>query len=323
MNMLRKVTVLRRRCGRNWRRAWAVAVAGSLAAAVSLAAAPAADAATAGSAGRPTRGIDISAYQHANGAIKWRVLARQGIRFVAIKVTEGTYYTNPYYRSDARAAARAGLAVMPYVFANPAAAGGAATASFAIRAAHYGRSRAELPLVVDLENDPYSRSNCYWRSSKRTIAWIAGFTTRTRALTGKWPIIYTTDDWWKQCTRSTGRFSADALWLADYQAGSPRPPRTWHRWAFWQYSAEGFLAGIGWTDLDYYRPDADLPSLHPAARPKPSRKPSHKRRPKQQLKKNKHNDKPKRKHKPKPKRAAASKSVTNHQILAYSHHSGW
>jgi GH25 family lysozyme M1 (1,4-beta-N-acetylmuramidase) len=323
MNMLRKVTVLRRRCGRNWRRAWAVAVAGSLAAAVSLAAAPAADAATAGSAGRPTRGIDISAYQHANGAIKWRVLARQGIRFVAIKVTEGTYYTNPYYRSDARAAARAGLAVMPYVFANPAAAGGAATASFAIRAAHYGRSRAELPLVVDLENDPYSRSNCYWRSSKRTIAWIAGFTTRTRALTGKWPIIYTTDDWWKQCTRSTGRFSADALWLADYQAGSPRPPRTWHRWAFWQYSAEGFLAGIGWTDLDYYRPDADLPSLRPAARPKPSRKPSHKRRPKQQLKKNKHNDKPKRKHKPKPKRAAASKSVTNHQILAYSHHSGW
>jgi GH25 family lysozyme M1 (1,4-beta-N-acetylmuramidase) len=364
MNMLRKVTVLRRRCARNWRRAWAVAVAGSLAAAVSLAAAPMADAATASSAARPMRGIDISAYQHADGPINWRVLARQGIRFVAIKVTEGTYYKNPYYSADVRSAARAGLAVMPYVFANPDAAGGAATASFAIRAAHYGRGRAELPLVVDLENDPYSRSNCYWLNSRRTVAWIAAFTARTRALTGVRPIIYTTDDWWKECTRSTGRFRADALWLADYNAGSPRAPRSWRRWAFWQYTDEGFLTGIGWTDLDYYRPVTALPSLRPAARSKPRPKPKHKlklklkrqskpkrrssdkRRPKDKRQsKDKHRpnhlrkdkskpehrskhprkDARKDKHRPKPKhkRAATSKSVTNHQILAYSHHSGW
>ncbi len=218
MNKLRRVTVLRRRRGRNWRRAWAVTVASSLAAAVSLAAAPMADAATTSSAGRPLRGIDISAYQHADGPVNWRLLARHGIRFVAIKVTEGTYYTNPYYWSDDRGAARAGLAVMPYVFANPGAAGGAATASFALRAARYRRGSAVLPLVVDLENDPYSRSNCYWLGSRRMVAWIAGFTTRTRALTGVWPIIYTTDAWWKQCTRSTGRFGADPLWLADYNA---------------------------------------------------------------------------------------------------------
>jgi GH25 family lysozyme M1 (1,4-beta-N-acetylmuramidase) len=239
------------------------------------------------------RGIDISAYQHKDGPINWRLLARQGIRFVAIKVTEGTYYTNPYYRSDARGAARAGLAVMPYVFANPDAAGGAATASFAIRAARYGRGRAQLPLVVDLENDPYSISNCYWLGGRRMIAWIAGFTTRIRALTGKWPIIYTTDDWWKQCARSTRQFSADPIWLADYNAGWPRVPRAWDRWSFWQYTDEGFLPGIGWTDLDYYQPVTDLPSLHPAARAKPKPKPKRKPKPK-----------PKRKPKPKPKRGS-------------------
>ena len=292
-------------------------VVGSLAAAVSLAAAPMAVAATASSAGRPLRGIDISAFQHADGPINWRLLARHGIRFVAIKVTEGTYYTNPYYRSDARGAARAGLAVMPYVFANPGVAGGAATASFAIRAARYRRDSVALPLVVDLENDPYSKSNCYRLGSRRMVAWIAAFTTRTRALTGVSPIIYTTAAWWKECTRSTRRFSTDPLWLADYNAGRPSAPRTWGRWAFWQYTDEGFLPGIGWTDLDYYQSDAELPSLRPAARPKPRHKRPSKHKTKSKHKgkskhnrpsKNKHRPKPKHKHRPKPKPKVKHKS---------------
>ena len=298
-------------------------MAGGAAAAVSLAAAPIAGAATAGSAGRPLRGIDISAYQHADGPINWRLLAREGIRFVAIKVTEATYYTNPYYWPDSRGAARAGLAVMPYVFGNPDAAGGAATASFAVRAARYRRDSAELPLVVDLENDPYAKSNCYWLSSRRMVAWIARFTTRARALTGLWPVIYTTDAWWKQCTGSTGRFAADPLWLAAYDTGAPGAPGSWGRWAFWQYTNEGSLPGIGWTDLDYYEPVTDLPSLRPAARPKPKhkrqskdkRRPKDKRRSKDKqrskgkhahrskhLRKGRRNDK--RKHAPKHKRSS-------------------
>ena len=34
-------------------------------------------------------------------------------------MSEGTYYDNPYYASDAEQAASAGLFVMPYAFANP------------------------------------------------------------------------------------------------------------------------------------------------------------------------------------------------------------
>ncbi len=77
----------------------------------------------------PVRGLDISSYQHTRKPIDWRMLARHGISFVAVKATEGTYYRNPYYRSDVRAAAAAGLVVMPYVFANPASAGGAPPAA--------------------------------------------------------------------------------------------------------------------------------------------------------------------------------------------------
>jgi GH25 family lysozyme M1 (1,4-beta-N-acetylmuramidase) len=308
MNKLRKVTVQRRRRGRNWRRAQAAAVAGGLAAAVSLAAAPLAGAATAGSAGRPLRGIDISAYQHADGPVNWRLLARQGIRFVAIKVTEATYYTNPYYRPDTKAAARAGLAVMPYVFANPDAAGGAATASYAIRAARYRRDRAELPLVVDLENDPYAKSNCYWLSSTRMVAWIARFTARARALTGRWPVIYTTDAWWRQCTGSTGRFGADPLWLAAYDTGWPSAPGAWGRWAFWQYTDAGSVPGIGSTDLDYFEPAAGLQSLRPAARPHPRHQRQSKRHSKQPRKgsRKESSRKEKRAHPPKHKRHSAA-----------------
>jgi len=258
--------------------------------AVALTASPAFAAAHARSAAGPERGIDISAYQHADGPIDWTELARHGIKFAAIKVSEGTYYTDPYYQSDARAASRAGLAVLAYAFADPDRAGGAATASFAVRAARDQRTSGALPLVVDLENDPYATSDCYWLGRDRMIAWIAGFARRARALTGSWPIIYTTAAWWQECTGSTGRFSRDPLWLAAYNGGSPTAPSPWSRWSFWQYSEQGYLPGIGWTDLDYFQSASGLPALHRSSDRKPKHR--HKRRSKHQPKHEK-KDRPK------------------------------
>jgi GH25 family lysozyme M1 (1,4-beta-N-acetylmuramidase) len=307
--------------------------AGGMAVAVSLTASPALAAVVMRSGGGPVRGIDISVYQHAGGPIDWRELHRHGIRFVAIKVSESTYYTNPYYLSDARAASRAGLAVLAYALANPDRAGGAATASFAVRAAHYRRGGNALPLVVDLENDPYSVSDCYWFGRGRMIAWIAGFASRARALTGSWPIIYTTAAWWQECTGSTRRFGRDPLWLADYNAGRPAAPSGWRRWSFWQYSEGSYLPGIGWTDLDVFQSAAGLPSLHPASKPKPRHR--HKPRPKPKHKKPKNHKKPKKAKKHKPKRKHNAKRmkrskrirkgkhlpVTNRLLPTHPHHS--
>jgi GH25 family lysozyme M1 (1,4-beta-N-acetylmuramidase) len=292
-----------------------------MAAAISLTASPAPAAALVRSGGVPERGIDISAYQNANGPIDWRELASHGIRFVAIKASEDTYYTNPYYRSDARAASRAGLAVLAYAFANPDRAGGPATASFAVRAAQYRRGHGALPLVVDLENDPYSANDCYRFGQGRMIAWIAGFTSRARALTGSWPIIYTTAAWWRECTGSTGRFTRDPLWLADYDGGQPAAPSPWTRWSFWQYSENGYLPGIGWTDLDVFQSASGFPSLRPASEPKPSHR--QKRRSKHQPKHKK--PMPERKHKPNRKKPAKRIKkgrhlpVTIHHFYPHSH----
>jgi GH25 family lysozyme M1 (1,4-beta-N-acetylmuramidase) len=218
----------------------------------------------------PVRGLDISSYQHSRTPIDWRLLARHGISFVAVKVSEGTYYDNPYYRSDVRAAAAAGLAVLPYVFANPASAGGAPTARYAVRAAGGARSLrgpGRLPLVLDLENDPYrAGDDCYGLRSRRIIGWIAGFIGQARKVTGKWPVIYTSALWWRECTGATIRFRRDPLWLAAYGGTRPVVPPTWRRWTFWQYDDAGRLPGIATTDLDYYQPTGDLPALRPQPR---------------------------------------------------------
>jgi GH25 family lysozyme M1 (1,4-beta-N-acetylmuramidase) len=228
--------------------------------ALTLAVAPTANAD--GPGAQPVRGLDISSYQHRRMPIDWPLLARDGIRFVAVKVSEGTYYRNPYYSSDVQAAAAAGLAVLPYVFANPARAGGAPTARFAVGATGSLRGPARLPLVVDLENDPYrKRVNCYGLKVTAMIGWIAGFVGQARALTGKWPVIYTAADWWQECAGGTGQFSRDPLWLAAYDDTSPAVPSAWGHWTFWQYSNIGRLPGVGLADLDYYQPTSDLPAL--------------------------------------------------------------
>jgi GH25 family lysozyme M1 (1,4-beta-N-acetylmuramidase) len=263
MKSLQRVTALR------------VATVGGAAVALTLATAPgayAAGAAVAGAAAaragaQPVRGLDISSYQHGRTPIDWRLLARHGIRFVSVKVSEGTYYRNPYYRSDVRAAAAAGLAVLPYAFANPASAGGAPTARYAIRATGSLRGPGRLPLVLDLENDPYrAGADCYGLNRGAMIGWVAGFIGQARAMTGKWPVIYTAASWWQECTGATSRFRRDPLWLAAFGGTRPTAPSAWGHWTFWQYNDDGRLPGVGTVDLDYYQPTGDLPALRPLPR---------------------------------------------------------
>jgi hypothetical protein len=166
---------------------------------------------------------------------------------------------------------------MPYVFANPGRDGGAATANFAARTVGTGGGSARLPLVIDLENDPYRRAtDCYGLSIPAMISWIAGFTRRASALTGQWPTIYTTADWWRECTGSTRRFPHDPLWLAAFGGTAPTVPSPWQNWTFWQYDNAGTLPGIGNTDLDYYQPTDGLPALRAPAAAVSAKKPGKK-----------------------------------------------
>jgi GH25 family lysozyme M1 (1,4-beta-N-acetylmuramidase) len=213
-------------------------------------------------------GLDVAAFQHpassahpGGAAIYWNTVARAGYKFAAVKATEGDYYVNPYAAGDLKSAKAAGLDVAPYHFAVPNASGGAAQAQFAVEYSGYAPGPRMLPLMLDIEYDPYvstDRTNeCYGLTAAKMTAWLTAFVTETRTLTGQYPVIYTTADWWDTCTgRSTG-FGADPMWVAAYGFASPPMPAGWKAWTYWQYSSAGTVAGVAATrstDLDTFSP---------------------------------------------------------------------
>jgi GH25 family lysozyme M1 (1,4-beta-N-acetylmuramidase) len=208
------------------------------------------------------RGIDVASYQHQNGAaISWASVARAGYKFAAIKTTEGDYYVNPYAISDIVSAMSSGLYATVYHFAIPNITTGAAQAQFAVKYSKYRSGGRALPLMLDIEYDPYVNTDhtneCYGLSAAAMRTWISSFVSTARSLTGQYPIIYTTANWWDTCTGSSTAFGADPMWVAAYGVSSPPMPAGWPAYTFWQYSSSGTVSGVstsGGTDLSYFNP---------------------------------------------------------------------
>jgi lysozyme len=217
---------------------------------------------------RSAQGIDVSSLQHRQDAvIDWPAVAAAGNTFTAIKVSEATYYLNPYYVPDAVQAARAGLFVMPYAFANPFPAEGngsardqAAMAADRLTSAAVPASQL-LPLALDIEPDPYAArqktNQCYGLSQAAMVRWIRQFMAEAERKTGEKPVIYTTFPWWKTCTGNSAAFGRYPLWIASYGTSAPVLPAGWHKYTFWQHTSRGVIPGItGATDKDYLGPVA-------------------------------------------------------------------
>jgi GH25 family lysozyme M1 (1,4-beta-N-acetylmuramidase) len=199
---------------------------------------------------------------HPGGApIYWNTIARAGYKYAAVKGTEGDYYVNPFAAGDLRSAKAAGLDVAPYHFAIPNASGGAAQAQFAVEYSGYAPGPRTLPLMLDIEYNPYvsfdHTNECYGLTAARMTAWLAGFVTEARTLTGQYPVIYTTADWWDTCTGRSAAFGADPMWIAAYGFTRPPMPPGWKAWTFWQYTSTGTVPGVataGSTDIDTFSP---------------------------------------------------------------------
>jgi GH25 family lysozyme M1 (1,4-beta-N-acetylmuramidase) len=221
-------------------------------------------------AGTPMPGLDVAAYQHPvtsqnpKGApIDWPQVAAAAYRFAAIKGTEGDYYVNPWAATDLAEARAAGLDIAPYHFAIPNVSGGQQQAEFAVEYSGYMPGPQTMPLMLDIEYDPYVASDgtneCYGLSASKMTAWVSAFVTTARALTGQYPVIYTTANWWDACTGGSTAFSADPMWVAAYGFARPPMPAGWRGWSFWQYTSGGTVPGVdspGTTDLDLFNPTA-------------------------------------------------------------------
>jgi GH25 family lysozyme M1 (1,4-beta-N-acetylmuramidase) len=225
------------------------------------------------------QGVDVASFQHpkttqypAGAPIDWTAVAASGIGFAAVKVTEGTYYSNPFAATDLAQAQAAGLAVVGYGFAIPNGTGGsrnpADQADYLLN--QLGTASRTVPVMLDIEYNPYAGGECYGLRGAPMISWVAGFAAEIKARTGRLPIIYTPPAWWNYCTGGSTTFGPTPLWVPDFSTtSSPARPAGWGSWSLWQYTSTGTVNGIatsGGTDLDQANP-ASLALLNSGSRP--------------------------------------------------------
>jgi GH25 family lysozyme M1 (1,4-beta-N-acetylmuramidase) len=72
------------------------------------------------------------------------------------------------------------------------------------------------------------------------VRWIRDFSYAYRSFVYRFPVIYTTTDWWKNCTgNSPALASKIPLWIADYASSIGPLPNGWNSYTFWQFAESG------------------------------------------------------------------------------------
>nr|QNJ46247.1 GH25 muramidase [Sesquicillium rossmaniae] len=181
-------------------------------------------------------GFDISGWQKSTDFAKSYA---NGDRFVYIKATEGTTFKNPLFSKQYTGATNARLIRGAYHFAQPASSSGASQARFFVaNGGGWSNDGITLPGAVDMEYNP-SGATCYGLSKTAMVNWIEDFVSTYQALTGRWPVVYTTLDWWTQCTGNSAKFGDRCpLWVARYASAVGQIPAGWSFHTIWQYNAK-------------------------------------------------------------------------------------
>ena len=200
-------------------------------------------------------GMDVSGYQ---GEVDWDAARADDAQFAYVKATEGTTFQNANYKPQYDGAAGAGILHGAYHFALPDRDPAADQAAYFV--AHGGSWTADgktLPPMLDIEDNPYG-DQCYGLSTTDMTAWVKAFSDTVHAKTGRFPTIYTSTRWWKECTGDAAGFGANPLFVAHYEDDPGPMPASWTTQTFWQFSDEGKLPG----DQDVYAgTQAQLESL--------------------------------------------------------------
>jgi GH25 family lysozyme M1 (1,4-beta-N-acetylmuramidase) len=180
------------------------------------------------------QGFDISHYQ---STVDFKGAYGAGSRFVIIKATEGTDYIDSSFSSHWSGASSAGLVRGAYHFAHPDSGSGAAQANYFLQ--HGGKWTNDgktLPGMLDIEYNP-SGSTCYGLSTSAMTSWVQDFVNTYHSATGRYPMIYSTANWWEQCTGNAKNFANECpLVLARYGSSPGTMPGGWASQTIWQNS---------------------------------------------------------------------------------------
>ncbi|MFI8946440.1 lysozyme [Streptomyces sp. NPDC053750] len=188
-----------------------------------------------------TEGVDVSSHQ---GDVTWSTLWNSGVKWAYVKATEGTSYRNPNYTQQYNGSYDIGMIRGAYHFAIPDGAGGAAQADYFVdHGGAWSKDGRTLPGVLDIEYNPYGET-CYGKTASQMVGWIRDFLDQYKARTGRHAAIYTSTNWWIQCTGNYSGFGAtNPLWIARYASTVGPLPAGWDFHTMWQYTSTGPTVG--------------------------------------------------------------------------------
>ncbi|KAF9891604.1 hypothetical protein FE257_003615 [Aspergillus nanangensis] len=181
------------------------------------------------------QGFDISNYQ---SGVDFAGAYAAGARFVMIKSSEGTGYSDPSFSTHYTGATDAGLIRGGYHFALPDSSSAADQVShFLSNGGGWSKDGITLPGMLDIEYNPYG-ATCYGLSASAMVAWIQEFVDEYHSATGAYPMIYSTANWWSTCTGDAAGFGDTCpLVLAAYSSSAPSTiPGDWSTYSIWQNS---------------------------------------------------------------------------------------
>jgi GH25 family lysozyme M1 (1,4-beta-N-acetylmuramidase) len=201
-------------------------------------------------------GVDVSNHQ---GNVEWNEVVASGVSFAFCKVTEGRSYKDKFFRRNEELAKAAGLIFGGYHFALPSTNGPQAEADFFL--SQWTPSPGDR-VILDIE-DHKAIGSC--------ADWALTFQMIVEERTGVIPDLYTYIPWWRAHGSTDPIFARYPLWVAAYglnngKAGiAPKAPRPWDSWAYWQFTSNGEVPGVGGRcDLNYAAalPAAPAPTPH-------------------------------------------------------------
>ncbi|KAI9289886.1 glycoside hydrolase family 25 protein [Umbelopsis sp. AD052] len=187
------------------------------------------------------KGFDVSSYEV---NVAWSTLKANGASFAYIKATEGIDFISTEFNQQYIGASDAGFIRGAYHFAHPDSSPGDAQAKYFIaNGGGWSSDGRTLPGAVDLESGP-NGAKCYSLSQAAMVSWIMDFSNTYHTYTGRYPVIYTTTDWWTTCTGNSAAFgNTNPLWIARYSSSAGLLPSGWPSYSFWQSADSGRFPG--------------------------------------------------------------------------------
>jgi lysozyme len=199
-------------------------------------------------------GVDVYG---GDGTIDWKAAYGAGIRFAYIKATQGNYYQDTEFKTNWTNTKAAGVLRGAYHFFDPNV-GGMEQATYFL--AQMGAlETGDLPPMLDIEC-PDGDKNCLGTnaSGAASAATISksmhDFLNAVQAATGKKSVIYTFGSYFSSNSVGTTGLDAFPLYIA-YPTATDcfNVPSPWGKAAFWQWSWNGRVAGIGGGTSDVDR----------------------------------------------------------------------